>query len=236
MRVDVARDVDSLHLGPILRIAQDLFGRERPARNDVLVVIDVVQKHVERAHSLLQARFELLPLSSRNDARHDVKRNQALGALRRSLFLLFAIDGERHADPPEHEVGFGTLELHCVGSLLRQPALELAIVRAHTIAAVVHLVERFSLHRPKPCPNGQFSGQRKARAVPELRRARGVGLWRTASGIEGCATLRAGYASSAPAFRATKTPYLTHRLRSAIAARPHNRYEKIECFLRDSER
>ena len=151
MCVNVTRDVDSTHLGPVLRVAQDLIGWDSARAQYVLVVIYVAQKHVQRSHPLPQTSLKLLPFGGGNDARHDVKRNQALScfvclAVFAVRIVLGTVDGERDADAAEHQIGLRTLELHRVWRLLRQPALELTIVRTDTIVPVVHFVERF-VHR-----------------------------------------------------------------------------------------
>jgi len=62
--VDVAGDVDALHLGPILRVAENLFGGS-PRTDDALPVVDVVDEAVERLHALAQARLQPLPFRRR---------------------------------------------------------------------------------------------------------------------------------------------------------------------------
>ena len=136
-----------MHLRPVLRVAEDLVGRDASRLDDLLLVIDVVDVEVERPHPLTQAGLELPPLRGRDDARDDVERNQALGAA--ALFVLFAVDSERDADATEDQVGFRALVAHRVLALLFQPALEFAVVLAHAAIGAVHLVVR--LAHPAAC-------------------------------------------------------------------------------------
>ncbi len=148
VRVDVARHVDTVHLGPVLRVAEDLVGRNAARAHDLLVVVDVVDVAVQRAHALAQAGLELAPFGRRDDARDDIERNQPLGAA--ALFVLLAVDRKGDADAAEDEVGLRALVAHRVGALLGQPALEFAVVLAHLrLLGAVHLVKRHAHPRPE---------------------------------------------------------------------------------------
>ena len=94
-----AGHVDAAHLGAVLRVAEDALGGQRPAVEDLLVVVDVVEERVERAHALHEAALEHRPFVGRDDARHEVERNQALGA------AVLAVDRERDADAVERAIG-----------------------------------------------------------------------------------------------------------------------------------
>ena len=103
MRVNVGCDFNALHLGPVLRITENLLGRYYARLDDVLLVIDVMDEHVERLHPLRQASLQLRPFGRRNNARDDVKRDQAFGA------GVVAIDGEGNADAAKDQIGFHSL-------------------------------------------------------------------------------------------------------------------------------
>ena len=122
VRVDPARHVDVLHLRAILCVAQDQLRRDHAGAEDLLAVVDVAEECIERAHSLAQAGLEPLPVLGRQDARHDVERDQSFRA------LVLAVDGERDADAMEEGVGFGTATRQPVGRLRAQPRAVLAIV------------------------------------------------------------------------------------------------------------
>ena len=144
MRVDAPRHVDAVHLGPVLRVAEHLLGGDAARPHDVLLVIDVVDEAVERAHPLLEAGFELPPLAGRDDARNHIEGDQAFGA------GVVTVDREGDADAPEHEIRFRALVAHRLRTLLRQPALEFAVVPANDAARVVHLVVRAGHSAPDP--------------------------------------------------------------------------------------
>ena len=61
VRVDAARDVHVLHLGPVLRVAVDLFRRNHRRTQDVLLVVDVADEGVQGPHALPQARRQRPP-------------------------------------------------------------------------------------------------------------------------------------------------------------------------------
>ena len=105
MRIDAAGYVDTLHLGSILRIADNGFNGHGARLQDALIVIHVLNKQVECAGALLETRFQLLPFMGRQDSRHDIKRDESLGS------FLFAVDGECDAKAMKERVGLGALLL-----------------------------------------------------------------------------------------------------------------------------
>ena len=147
VRVDVARHVDTVHLRPVLGIAEDLVGRNAPRPHDLLLVVDVVDVLVQRAHALAQAGLELAPLGRRDDARDDIERDQPFRPV--AVFVLLAVDRERDADAAEDEVGLGALVAHRLAALLGKPAPEFAIVLANLRLLPVHLVKRLAHPRPE---------------------------------------------------------------------------------------
>ncbi len=136
VRVDAAGHVESLHFGAVLVIAEDLFGTQHACAQDVLAVVDVRDERVERLHALAQSRRELAPFVGREDARHDVERNQPLVA------VLLAVHRERDADPVKEAVGFSALLAQRVLGFADQPVGVDRIGQAHLPVGGVHLVER----------------------------------------------------------------------------------------------
>ena len=124
MRVDAAGHVDALHLGAVLRVAEDLLGGNDACLQDPLVVVDVGDERVQGPHALLEACFELAPLVRRQNARDDVEGNQPLRA------GVLAVDRERDPDAMEQRVGFGALLGKALGGLLVEPVPIAAAVRA----------------------------------------------------------------------------------------------------------
>jgi hypothetical protein len=80
-------------------------------------MIDVVEKGVERLHTLLDALGEPPPLGTGDDARHDVERDQPLGG----FFL--AIDGEGDARLAEDALGVAHFFGKSCGVLGLKPAI-----------------------------------------------------------------------------------------------------------------
>ncbi len=93
MGVNAARHVDPLHLGPILGVAEDLFGRQDASLEDPLLVIDVGDERVQRLRALLEATLKPGPLICRQDAWDDVEGDQPL----RSRVLAVHREGDAHA-------------------------------------------------------------------------------------------------------------------------------------------
>jgi len=109
-----------------------------------------MQEHVQCLHALLEASLELGPFMRRKDARHDIKGDGALSAVR------IAINRKRNADPTENEFGFFATCFKGVFGLLRKPLCKASVMRAWTVtvrlifqcrdAAVDHLVKGNILH------------------------------------------------------------------------------------------
>ena len=137
MRVDVAGHVDTDHLGTIERVAQNVTSGDHAFANDALVVVNVVQEKIERAHPLLESERELAPFLGAQNARHDVERNEPLGSAG------FAVDVERDSDSLKGEIGLAPFLGEDLGLGLGEPALHgierLANLR---LPIAIHLVER----------------------------------------------------------------------------------------------
>ena len=143
VRIDVARHLDACHLGAVLGVVQHQVRRDEARTQDVLAVVDIVDEAVERRHALHQPALHARPLLRRNDARHQVERDQSLVA--RAALVLVSIHGEGDAHTPEDHLGLGAAGLHGLGRLARQP-VAIALVMLSHIAAVkgqdgVHLVK-----------------------------------------------------------------------------------------------
>lgn len=133
MRVDVERHVHALHLGAILRVRVHLFGGNFPCPDDVVIVVDVANEHIQRAYPLSKAGFQLAPFIAGDDARNHVEGNQALGARQ------IAVHGERDTNTPEQQIGFSALACDGFGALSGKPPGETCVVRPHGFL-VTHFV------------------------------------------------------------------------------------------------
>ena len=79
------------HLGPVMLGREHVFRRDDLFLEDALVGIEVLEEEVQRPHALDEARLDLAPFRAGDDARHQIERENALGA------LLVAVDGEGDA-------------------------------------------------------------------------------------------------------------------------------------------
>jgi hypothetical protein len=59
----MSEHVNALHFGPVLGVLVDLLGRDDAGLDDVLLVIDVVDEHVQRLDALDQPGLQLLPFA-----------------------------------------------------------------------------------------------------------------------------------------------------------------------------
>ena len=133
--VDAERRLDADHLGHEGAVLDDQLLGDALGLQDLLAVVDVVHEHVERAHALLDAGAQTPPLGARDDARHDVERDQALGR------FVLAVDVEGDTGAPEQALGFPLLLLQILDALAVEPLLGGGIGLANARAPAVHLVE-----------------------------------------------------------------------------------------------
>ena len=102
MRIDLVRHSHADHFGAVLAITQNAIGYDA-CLDDFLVMINIMQKHIECAHALHGAFGQVCPLTGRNHAWNHVKRNQPFGA------IFFAIDVKCNAHAAKQYFSFGTL-------------------------------------------------------------------------------------------------------------------------------
>ena len=133
---DPAGRRDAQHLWQEGVVVLDQRRRHAACPQDFLAVIDIVQEGVDRAHALLDALGEPRPLLGRDDARHDVERDQPLVGVRR------AIDVEGDAGTPEEALRLPGLAPQALGRLARKPVTIPGVRRARPFAAPVHLIEK----------------------------------------------------------------------------------------------
>ncbi len=119
-----------------------------PAFRIRLLVIDVGEEKVERAHALLQTALEHRPFVRRNDARHDVERDQSLGA------AVVAVHRERDADAVECALGLVALLRDAGDVRALEPVGERPVMGPHPGVRGGHFVVRVG----RTC--GRESGRR----------------------------------------------------------------------------
>ncbi len=104
MGVDAARHIDTEHFRAVLRVGEYLR-RDLAGVDNLLLVVDVVQEHVQGACALDGTGRQAFPLFSGQQAWNHVKRNQPFSAGG------FAIYVEGDADSAEQQFGFLALAL-----------------------------------------------------------------------------------------------------------------------------
>ncbi len=128
MNPDAARRAAALHLGHIVGIGQDQFGRDDPGLQTFLRAIDVGEEEVDRANPLGEPGLQPRPFGRADDARHDVERDQAFAGFR------VAIDGEGDPHAAEEQLRLTRPRLQQPFGGVRQPARESAIAVADSTA------------------------------------------------------------------------------------------------------
>ena len=91
----------------------------------------VGEEPVDRGHPLHEPLLQAVPLVGVDDPRHDVGRDQALGA--GAVFVLGAVDREGDTHAAEDHLGLFAARAHRRLGLARQPARIRRIVRPHTL-------------------------------------------------------------------------------------------------------
>ena len=102
-------DADAAHLAPVVPAAVDQVARHHAFGEDPPLVVDVLEKQVDRGQPLRQAAIERAPLGGGDDARQQVERKDALGA------LFVAVDGEGDALRQKGLVGLDLAQPQLLG-------------------------------------------------------------------------------------------------------------------------
>ena len=134
VRINAGGNVDALHRRAVLGIAQNLFRRNDARLQNVLIVIDIVQKFVEGGDALHQAGLQLGPLGGIDDPRNNVERDQP--------FFSGVVAVHRKGDPHALEDQFGLrsfLRDH-LGRLRAKPMCELAVMRPYCCRSGIHFI------------------------------------------------------------------------------------------------
>ncbi len=104
-------------------------------------MVDVVDEGVERAHPLLQTRFQRAPLGLRNDARNDVEGDQPLGV------AALAVDRKGDADAVEYRIRLGALGRQHLGRLGVEPGLVRPAMQTRRMVRIQHFIIGFGGRR-----------------------------------------------------------------------------------------
>ena len=129
------------HFGAKLAVAGDLFRRQLTGLEDVLIVVDIVQKGIQCGDALGEAAGDFLPLLARYYVWHDVKRNQPLGAGG------LPIDGKGDSDAVKHQIGGLTVLRNFLRRRPGKPIGKSGVLRTNATVSGVHLiVKRLERH------------------------------------------------------------------------------------------
>ena len=144
MRIHVAGYLDTDHFGTKLGVCQDLITRDQARLEDLLVVIDVMDKTVQSRHPLYQSLFNTGPFVGRDDAGNQIERNQAFIA--GAVFVLGAVDREGNADAAKNQLGLLAPLDHHVTGLARQPFIINFVMLPYLFTAREELVRHGGIH------------------------------------------------------------------------------------------
>ena len=136
--VDAAGRIEAHHLGPEMLRRLHVLARDLALLDDPLLVVDVLKEEIEREHALLQPGLDLHPFRVRNDARHQVERENALGA------LLVAVDGEGDALAQEGGVHRAAALLEFVALQIVETLKERGVMGPDLPGRDKHLVEEIA--------------------------------------------------------------------------------------------
>ena len=142
--VNLVRHIHTHHLGAELGVALNLVTRHDAGFQNFLVVVDVVDEAVKRIDTLHQPLFHAGPLVGRNDARNQVKRDQALGA--GAVLVFFAVDGEGNAHSAEDHLRFFTAFGHHVAGLASEPFVVNLVVVSYLAALAEKFIRELGVH------------------------------------------------------------------------------------------
>ena len=159
MHPHVVRRAVADHLRAIVRVAQNQLRRDDVLLEDAARAVDVLQKHVERGDALDQPLLQLAPLAARQQARHNVERDQAFSG------FLVAVDAEGDAHAAEHEFGLSAARGEQFGRARFQPARHFRIDAPRRLLRHTHLVKT----RRHSSPSLQAGD---AKPMPPLRPSR----------------------------------------------------------------
>ena len=102
--VNVLRHVEARELAPEMFSRKDVVGRNDTVFHDALLVVDVVEKKIERRDALFEAGLDVVPFFRRDDARQHVEGKNPLRALRIAIHV--------ESDPLSHEREIHGLTAH----------------------------------------------------------------------------------------------------------------------------
>ncbi len=133
--IDVLGRRNAAHLPPEMFAAIDHLARHHAVGQAAAFVVDVAQEHVERGDALRQSLLDGLPLGAGDDARQQVVREDAFGA------LVAAVHGKGDALVQKRHIGGLLFAPHLLGGQPEQQLIQRAIVLARLALGIEHFVE-----------------------------------------------------------------------------------------------
>ncbi len=134
VRIDIARDLHADHFALEMAAGKHQRARNLPVAQNPLRAVNILQKQVQRQNALGQPRFEPRPLRVRENARHEVEREQTLRA------PAVAIHGESDALQEKREIGQLPPVFIIDWRQIANPLHYLLIVRTRNSRGLEHLV------------------------------------------------------------------------------------------------
>ena len=134
--INVMGHIEPDQLGPVVLGRANDFQGDHPLLHDPLIMVDIMQKKVQRAQTLLKAPLKQAPLVGGDDTGNQIERHDALGA------LVAAVNGEGDSLV---EIGLfrkSPLGFESDGVHFRKALENFCIVGAHGSIHLEHLIKK----------------------------------------------------------------------------------------------
>ena len=138
VNVDVRRHIDTAKLRAIVLGLLDVEAWDDAILEDALVVIDVVEKQVERHDPLGEAGLKVLPLARRHDPRDRIERENPLG----TAVVVVNIEGDPLTQEIQLGAGLAREEIPRID--VAEAVLQRAAMRPHVTIGGEHFIVKNS--------------------------------------------------------------------------------------------
>ena len=136
LNINIMRHMPARHQGAKMRIGEDNVGRDGASLQDLLLVINITQEHVQRPHALNEPCLKPCPFAARDHPWNEIKGDQSLAG------FLIAINGKGNANAPEHHFRLCTAGGQKLAGRLVQPFLNLRIDSPVPSLGLHHFIKR----------------------------------------------------------------------------------------------
>jgi hypothetical protein len=134
VRVHAERRLDPTDLAAVPRRSEHQLGRDETAREDLLLVVDVMEEQVERANALLEPALDPFPLLGEDDPRDQIEGHDLFEAAR------ILVHRERDPARLEAEIGRPLPPADLLRRECLQTPCQRRVVRPHHSGRGEHLV------------------------------------------------------------------------------------------------